>query len=184
MSIEISLRAVKEAYMEENVKVIVVADYDVDSYMGKRIALRKGEEVELPRWIANALSEKGIVKLKTPYSVSVGDLSRYAFLESRSSHPSSLQALPKNIYLEYREYISSLSKQLKENFNPEIFEELRKAENFMNEIVRYRLSKILRVALGRGTMKEIVEKMTREELILFREISNIIEKWEKIVLEG
>ncbi|GEM_PF-6438447 len=129
--------------------------------------------LETNHQIATYLLRKGY-ELFRDYKVSNEDLHNALWLEKRSMHE--LRTLPKNYYINIRLNL------VKEVSNDKNFKEM--ITNF-KELVYLRLRKILQLLLINPEAlisRELLSKLTIEEEVLVRFLSQILKEWVNYVL--
>ncbi len=135
-------------------------------------------EIDVPRWLAQELEKAGLVELSSDEKVTIEELARLAFLETRTiGTASTLQKLPPEFYVKVKHEIEALLNELSRNPTSEVIEKYRKAEMFIRDIVRSRLRKILNLVLTVEEPKDIITKLTPEEKTLYRVLRDIIKFW-------
>ncbi len=135
-------------------------------------------EADVPRWLAYELSKSGLAELSSEERVTVEELARLAFLETKTiSTASSLQKLSPDFYVKVKHEIELTMQQLSKSPTSEIIEKYRKTEMFVRDIVRSRLRKILNLVLTVEEPKDIISKFAPEEKILYRILRDIIKLW-------
>lgn len=185
MDLSLNLRNLRREYLWGNVRVVVLKDHEDIILPGTSIQLRRGTEITVPRWLSRILKEKGIVEVKdTP--MNINELGRYSFLEIHARTTSAtLQKLPIDFYQKLRDYLEKLRESISRNPSPELIDEYRKARSYVYDILRIRLNRVLAlVQAGTETseIREEINKLTPEELILYKTIRKLLEDWQKEVI--
>ena len=172
------LKAIEEEYNSAPVRVEVIKDHEPIIYDDEKYELVKGTEIDLPRWIAYELEAKNVVVVREEPQITIEDLSRYLFLESRSlKTPSALQKIPKDFYPKLRLLIKRLKTRLSKEFDMRALEEYHKIERYSMEIIRSRLSKIIAAIQSPIELREAIERMTPEERALYVFLRETINYW-------
>ena len=181
--LEQRLEALKLLYLNSEVRVLVLRDHPRINIPGLETELKRGSEITLPRWVAKYLEEQGIVEIKEQ-KLTLKDIGRIAFLETRyiSKPPSEMLSLPDNFYQKLREYLSNLKAKISEKPTIESVNEHTRLLSYIYDILRSRIQKILILAQLGEDVKDVLNKLAPEELILYKSIRTTIEKWQKIVL--
>lgn len=147
---------------------------------GNRIDLSSvGFEIQIPRWIAQKLMELGIVDLKVSEELTLRELLRVMWKESREIN---LTVIDPHFYPKLRAYLKKLRERCKEKPLPELIQELHKVETTARDIISCRLQKIIQAALSEALPPNVLEAMTIEEKSLLMEVSQLVEKWKKQIL--
>ncbi|MCS7364588.1 MAG: DNA replication complex GINS family protein [archaeon GB-1867-035] len=147
---------------------------------GNRIDLSSiGFEIQIPRWIALKLMELGVVDLKVTEELSLRELLRVMWKESREIN---LTVIDPHFYPKLRAYLKRLRERCKKEPLPELIQELHKVETTARDIISCRLQKIIQAALSEALPPNVLEAMTIEEKNLLIEVSQIVEKWKRQIL--
>lgn len=136
----------------------------------EEISLTKGSEDEIRSWLAIELQKQNTVKIID--TVTVEELGRILFQERQTINtPASIVKLPKDFY--YR--VLNLFETLKEKSDLESLEQLRKAKQLLNDIIAIRIRKIIQLAYLGITDQSLLDKLTPEEILVYKNIRNGIE---------
>ncbi len=185
MDISIGLRNLRRDYLWGSVRVVVLKDHEDIILPSGKIQLRHGTEISVPRWLARILEEKRIVEVKEA-PMNLNELGRYSFLEVHTRTMSStIQKLPLDFYQRLRDYLDKLRREVTKKPSPEVIDEYRKAQSYVYDILRIRLNRILSLVQAgaeTGEIREELNKLTPEELILYKTIRKLLETWQKEVL--
>ncbi|AFH43359.1 hypothetical protein [Fervidicoccus fontis] len=178
------LELLKQAFNNTSVKVIAVSDIDQTVLPnGAVLKAKKGEEVELPRWIANFLEERGLVKRKWD-EISVQEVSKIHYREMSRRAVKDIEQLPSNFYWLVQEYLDYLEKKIRSEADPSFIEDRQNLLEFLSEIVEKRMRAVITYVFSYGDYTEISQKLTQEEIILAEELKNLLIQWKKIVIGG
>lgn len=151
-------------------KIMVLEDWGPFDDGFEEISLSKGSEDEVRFWLAKELQKNSLVKISE--SISLDELGRILFQERQNINtPASLVKVPKDFY--YR--ISVLLEDLKKENSLEALEQLRKARQLLEEIVSIRIRKIIQLAFLKISDQNILDKLTAEEILVYRNIKYTIE---------
>ncbi len=168
-------------YCVKPVRAAVIRDMGRMTIDGVELELRKGTEIELPRWAAKELERRGIVEvLEKPLTVK--DIARIHFSVISAHTPVELDPLPQYFYNSVREYYKELDQVIREKYSSALLEEKSKAANYIVGIVSKRLSLILQVLRSPSSIAEIESRLAPEEKILLDVMRRIMEKWEEKIL--
>jgi len=174
------LELIELSYRLKPVRVMVVKDYGSLEIDGVMYELRRGTEVEIPRWIAEVLEEIGVVEILET-GLSLEDIARIHFSTHSVKSMRELERLPENFYIQAKEYLKELETRIRRELNPMLLEEKQKAELYLVEIVNRRLNMIIQVLRSPASLAEIYEKFSEEEKLLADALRGLIEEWRKKV---
>ncbi len=136
--IERFVKARERAYLFENVKVNIEKDVKDDPVLQRHGLknLRKGDTIEIPRWIAEILEEEGIIKgLEEGFEVEMFRVLNREKLQG--SHQ--ISSVRPDLYLRLRRYMLSLKRRgLNDAFN--------RFRIYAQDLVRLRLNKVMAFA--------------------------------------
>lgn len=165
-------------YDMEKVKVKVVRKVPEIKVGGEVLGpLDQDQEVEVERWIAEVLKEEGYVEIVDEKSVDLSFISKVAWREIRTDQ---LVPLEPAFYVKTRKYLKALSEKAK--ISPEALSEKRNVEVRLTDIVNCRIQKIVSLALtGAQPPKEVFDRLTPEEKILFNELRGLISRWRRTI---
>jgi len=137
----------------------------------------QNQEVEVERWIAQVLVEKGYAEMLDSQDVDLTLLSRIAWREERTPQ---LTQLEDSFYAKVKAYLDKLNE--KARTSTEALTEKRMAKVKLIDIVNCRLQKIVNMALmGGQPPKDVLSCLTPEERALLEELSEAIERWRRSV---
>jgi len=174
---------VRISFLAKKVRVMVLKDLGNVRADGEVYELRKGTEVELPRWLARTLQQQGIVKiLETP--LTIDDIARVHFNVFNARSLRELEAVPEYFYLQVQEYLEELSRRIREEFNAALLDERRKAELYMLEIVSRRITALLQALRSPAAVAEISSKLSMEERVLADAMKSLLDDWLKTVVKS
>lgn len=138
------------------------------------IKLKPGTKTQVPFRVLKTLSERGDVKPDIDEIMNLTTLNKIQWKEEKSSE---LVKIEEGFYLKTRLFFEILKERIKEgDEKAEII--FRKAKILISDIVRRRISKIVRLAVANPRpSRELMEKMTREEKIFYTKICAEIDLW-------
>ncbi len=162
-------------------KVAVFRDLGSVSFGEGYEILSRGAEASLPFWLAGYLSREGLVEVKEG-SVSVQDVAM-ALINERGGGDYEFTPLKPRFYLEVKSLLSRMREA--STSDPEAALSLVKLESNFDDLIQYRLRKIMRVALlsKEGELEELTEKILPEERALLRLLKSLVSGWRGIVVE-
>jgi len=146
---------------------------------GKIGPLREGDEIELPRWIANELAKSNVVKL---FDREPLDTAALAKIHWRECIPSSREIPPmqSDFYYKLRCLLEDLLQQSQRE--PSRRADYEKALSQSKDIVNCRLHKILYFAAAPPQGDSTLQKLAAEERALYNQLSSIVNEWKGKVL--
>lgn len=174
------LELIELSYKLKPVRVMVVKDYGSLEIDGATYELRRGTEVEIPRWIAEVLEEAGVVEVLET-GLGLEDIARIHFSTHSVKSVRELERLPENFYMQAKEYLRELDARIRRELNPMLLEEKQKAELYLVEIIGRRLSMIVQVLRSFASLVEVYERFSEEEKLLADVLRGLIEEWRKKV---
>ena len=175
-----SLKVTEGEYLAETVDVRVIRDHESLEVEGRKVELKAGSELRMPRWLARSLAKKGIVQIVEHERVDYNEVSKYAFLEGQGSPaPLSLVRLPKSFYIKYREYMEGMKEELKSTGDHRVLGEMERARAAMSELVNMRLRKILLAVQIGVKLEDIRDRLAYEEEALYISLQDTIKEWKR-----
>ncbi|AHC51242.1 hypothetical protein SUSAZ_04115 [Sulfolobus acidocaldarius SUSAZ] len=171
MSISLKIKALTILNKTSKRKVMVLEDWGPFDNGTKESILNKGTEDEIELWLANILQDRGIVKMID--MVTIDELGKILFQEKQTaSVPASLIKLPKDFYFKVR----TLFNELKKKNDVATYENIKKAYQMLSEIMSIRIRKIIQLAYLNVEDENLMDRMTTEEILLYKNIKYAIEK--------
>ncbi|MFX1452383.1 MAG: hypothetical protein ACFFCM_16205 [Promethearchaeota archaeon] len=140
--------------------------------------IKKGIVTEIPVWMARILKENEMVEIIDEKNIDLATLDKFLWREKNSSN---LQSLEDDLYIRIREYLEHLSKKIKEYPTTQLIENKQKTKNFLDDLMTFRLYKILRIVEAKNR-RVLIKSLTNEEKILFDNILSNFEKWKSEIL--
>ncbi|RLE65554.1 MAG: hypothetical protein DRJ34_05830 [Thermoprotei archaeon] len=174
-------------YETIEVPVIVVKNVDTELNIGeiKIGPLNKGDRIKIPYRLLDILFKEKIVDIDVMNIPALSEIRKIAWIESRSNE---LQKLDKNFYINASMLIKKLENELIENYDANLLREIEEIKSLLYDLVKCRLNKILSLVISSHIpSRELVEKMTEEEKILYTQLCNHIGDWfstMKKIIEG
>ncbi len=180
MNLDERLELIRLDYEARNVRVLFLKNYPELPAPGGRLNARKGDELELPRWQARILEEKGIVEVKDK-RLSIDTVNNFHYREKRKTGANQLIQLPLDFYLKARELVEELNQLIKEKPSHMLLKDREMLEKNLIELAETRLMKIVRLALTGG--EELRERMTPEETLVYMNIHDSVSRWRRYIEE-
>jgi len=183
-SLNARLRLIAFDYMMEPVRVLALKDIGPLPLPEGVVNVRRGDELDVPRWQALELESRGLVDVRDR-GIKVDDVNMYHYREKRGQAANQLQGLPRNFYLEVRDLISRIDRVIRENPTTMLIRDREVVEKNLLELSEARLLKIVRLAISGGD--EFKERMTPEETIIYdamREIVEVMRSYVKGLVRG
>ncbi|AWR97044.1 hypothetical protein DFR86_05345 [Acidianus sulfidivorans JP7] len=164
---KVMLRAVHRLQKVENKKVAIYDDVGPLDLGFTEITLNKGSEDEIPLWLATELEKNNKTKI---YSITMEELGKIIFQEKQNINtPASLVKLYPDFYFR----IKKLKEELKAK-GIEGLDELKRMSSTVNEISNIRLRKVIQLALLNIDDQTVINKMTREEYLVYTSVKSIL----------
>ncbi|MEM1525092.1 MAG: hypothetical protein QW618_03010 [Nitrososphaerales archaeon] len=167
------------SYSLSLVKVLVKKELpkiEVGSVQIERVKER--DLLELPRWVAEVLSELGFVEIQEE-SFDV-ELFR-ALNREKIQNSLQLSTLKNEFYLRMRNYLNELKARSEKDSARKV--EYDKISILCRDLINIRVCKLLYNACSSSIPTELLGKITFEEKILLERVREIIEDWKKNILE-
>jgi len=171
---------IKLDYEAKGVRVLFLKNYRGLPTSAGRVNARRGDELELPRWQARILEERGIVEVKDK-KLDIDTVNTYHYREKRKTAANQLSPLPSDFYLKARELVEELNKLIKEKPSHMLLKDREILEKNLIELAETRLLKIVRLALT--SSEEFRERMTPEETLVYMNIHDTASTWRSYIEE-
>ena len=163
------------------IKAVVKEAHKPIEIAGTKIELeQEGMEIQLPKWAALKLSQLGLIEIKTTDEISLRDLLRILWRESREIN---LTKIDPQFYIKIKNTLRRLNKQTRENPQPENIQQTRRYKDTTTDIINCRMQKIIQAAISESLPPTITENMTLEEETLLKKISEAINQWKDQLLK-
>ncbi len=176
------LTLLEKAY--ENTMAKVIALKSIDRMVlpdGTVITAQRGDKIEIPRWMARVLEGEKTVSILWD-DVSIEDIIRIHYREMQRVSLKDIEQLPDNFYWLVRDYLANLERRIRETPEPQLIEEKRRMQDYLNEIVDKRLQTIALSSLDEKMSSQISARLTPEEQVLLDELRNLIREWRSKIL--
>lgn len=155
-----------------SVRTVVLKDLGKVPVDGDVVSISRGQEVELPRWLARALSELGVIEFR--YSLlTPDDVSKYLISEKGMSR-SSLTRLKEGFYHEARELIGRVKAS---SVDADSAIAAIRLESNLRDLIRLRVNKITNATVLGTKVEGFEENLTIEELLLYRLLNSLLSSW-------
>ena len=158
------------SFLLEETPVSPKKDFEID-VLGKKLRFVQGEEILIPRWLAEILSNNDLVDIKEDLDLNniIGEASQLSILEKKS--PTVLN-IP-NIILRLKLF---LQKEKTEHFKSSAMALLKK-------LVEFRSPKIAKLAMRKSDQELEAQELDPLEKVLYTRIRSFYEKWVKRLFE-
>jgi DNA replication factor GINS len=156
------------------VRVQFIKDYENLPLPSGVVSLKRGDEIELPRWQARELLKRGFIEVKEK-KLGLDEVNLYHYREKRSQNVSAPQPLPQDFYLKARELIRELDEAIRKSPSSMLLRDREILEKNIIELAETRLLKIIRLAQAGG--EEYRERLTPEETIMHSVVRSLLEAW-------
>ncbi len=142
------------------------------------VKIRKGDEIELPRWQAKLLEENGIVEIKEQ-ELDIDTINMYHYKEKRNSAANQIVPLPQDFYPKAFDLVKKLDDLIRENPSHMFVKDREILEKNLSELAEARLMKIIRLATtSEGGLRD---RLTPEESVVFDKLHEVISTWRNYV---
>ena len=167
MKLEDVIKVHSVGYGLEEVKVEFKHDLKMD-VSGVKIEGKESEIMNIPRWVAEILeSEKHIILHDQDMLTEL----KQAKVKEDVQGEESLSTLDKHFYIKMNSYMKKLSK-----------DDFDKVESMLNELVRIRQGKIVRLADSSKLTSDLASKLSVEEEVYYNEIHKASLEFKKQVI--
>ncbi len=177
-SLSYRFRLLRLDYEFRDVRVLFLRDVDGLPLPGGRVNVRKGDEIDVPRWQARLLESMGLVEVRDK-GVDIDYINMQHFKEKKTPAANQIQALPQDFYQLVRDYIAKLNEAIRREPGSMLIRDREAAEKNTIDLAEARLSKIVRLALTGAS--EYKDRLTPEERLIFDYIQRLIEDWRSYV---
>jgi hypothetical protein len=167
--IDTFIKRLQFEFEEGSVQVKILKDINGLLEREFKLTSKRGQEKNIPLWIATELVKQGYAKLKENFI----ELSELLNVLKKEGEAHALQSIDEDFYLKVREQL----KFLKQIDSPTAQQTYEKIEALIRDILTMRLFKVLKIASQTRTSRDFTEYMTKEERILFQELSSLCIHW-------
>ena len=167
MKLEDVIKVHSVGYGLEEVKVEFKHDLKMD-VSGVKIEGKESEIMNIPRWVAEILeSEKHIILHEQDMLTEL----KQSKVKEDVQGEESLSTLDKHFYIKMKSYMKKLSK-----------DDSDRVESMLNELVRIRQGKIVRLADSSKLTSDLASKLSVEEEVYYNEIHKASLEFKKQVI--
>ena len=167
MELEDVIKVHSVGYGLEDVKVEFKTELKMD-VSGVKIEGKESEIMNIPRWVAEILeSEKHIILHEQDMLTEL----KQAKVKENVQGEESLSSLHKHFYIKMNSYMKKLSK-----------DDADKVESMLNELVRIRQGKIVRLADSSRLTADLSSKLSVEEEVYYNQIYKASLEFKKQVI--
>ncbi|MCC6022616.1 MAG: hypothetical protein LM560_05835 [Desulfurococcaceae archaeon] len=159
-----------------NVKVAVLKDLGRLIIDNEVMNVSRGQEVELPKWLATVLAKLNIVEFKYG-PLTIDDVSKYLVTE-KSLSKSAISKLRDDFYIESRELLSRVKSSSLDADSAIIAIRL---ESNLRDLIKLRLNKILNIATLSVKVEKFEDNLTLEEQLLLKLLNELISTWLNLI---
>ena len=167
MELEDTTKAYSVGYDLEDVKVEFSHDLKIN-VSGIQIDGKAGEIMNIPRWIAKTLHSENHVIIHEQDMIQ--EL-KQAKVKEDAQGEESISSLDKFFYIRLNEYMKNLPK-----------DDSDKVESMLNQLVRIRQGKIVRLADSSKLTADLGSKLTVEEEVFYNQINNASNEFKKQII--
>jgi hypothetical protein len=141
----------------------------------------EGNEYEVYFWVAKDLAAAAMVHFREDEILDGTKLNKVQWKEV-SAIPGQISEIPENFYPKLRRYIDELKVQATESQQSEKFQECERTKHLARDIVNSRIKKIVALASGPVQREQVLNKLTKEEKIVYKQLVKIITEWKSRIL--
>ena len=145
---------------------------------------KKGEETNIPYWIAKILKKDKIIDFLEEVEYDVEDLLKVKWKEQETPN---IQIVGKEFYVKTKETILNLIDELKEedkfSINSQKLQKKERIQSLLKDIFARRIYKILRIATQGHDQPKFLNSLTDEEALLYKHLRQIIKNWQNNFVE-
>ena len=170
--LDVRLKLVGLDYEFRRVRVVFLRDYQKLPTPTGFIDVRRGDELELPRWQARLLRDLGYVEVRDG-GVDLDFVNLHHYKEKKSS--GQLTQVPQDFYFRASELVERLDRLVREAPSHMVYRDREMAERNLIDMAETRLAKILWLSYSGG--EEFRDRMTPEERIVYNHVLEAVEAW-------
>jgi len=170
------------AFRFENTRVRIVANrnYPEIKLAGINIGpFQEGNEYEVYNWIAQEIAAAGIAHFREEDNLDATKLYKVQWKE-RVQVAGQISELPEDFYPKLRRYLKQLKTE--STTQPQKYAEYQKAKHLADDIVNSRLKKIVTLSSGPIQADQILNKLTREEQLIYMQLGKAVNEWRSHIL--
>ncbi len=143
----------------------------------------EGNEYEVYFWVAKELASAGMVHFREDEILDATKLYKAQWKEGVQI-PGQISDLPPDFYPKLRRFLFDLKNQATQAQDSEKFHECDRAKQLARDIVNSRLKKIVALAAGPGQSDQVLNKLTKEEKLVYEQLVKIISEWKAKILQN
>jgi len=162
------------------VKVAVLRDLGRVRIEGGWETFVKGDEANLPYWLAKELLRAGYVDLREQ-KITDTEVGKYLMIE-KGLKSSEFTSLKERFYMEIKEILKNF-KELSTKSSENVLRRMRFESN-VSDLVRIRLRKLVQIAFLKEEVSEFLDKVLPEERLLLLTLNEFIGEWLQEVLKS
>lgn len=178
MGVDYRIELIREDYNLRRVRVVFLRDYPQLPTPGGIINVRRGDEVDLPRWQAKLLERAGVAEIREE-DIGVDYVNMYHYREKRRPSADQISPLPQDFYQRVSRLVERLDSMIRETPSHMLIRDREVVEKNVLELSEARLVKIIRLIQAGG--EEYKGSMTPEEVLVFNSISGVIQAWRRYI---
>ena len=143
----------------------------------------EGNEYEVYFWVAKELASAGMVHFREDDILDATKLFKAQWKEGVQV-PGQISELPGDFYPKLRRFLKDQKDQATQTQESEKFQEYDRVKHLARDIVNSRMKKIVALAAGPGQSDQVLNKLTKEERIVYEQLVKIISEWKAKILNG
>jgi DNA replication factor GINS len=167
LELEDTTKVYSVGYGLEDVKIEFSHDLKIN-VSGIQVEGKQGEIMNIPRWVAKTLHSDNHVVIHEQDMIQ--EL-KQAKVKEDVQGEDSISSLDKYFYIKLNEYMKNLSK-----------DDFDKVESMLNQLIRIRQGKIIRLADSSQLTSNLGSKLSVEEEVFYNQIHNLSIEFKKQVI--
>ena len=167
MELEDTTKVYSVGYDLEDVKIEFSHDLKIN-VSGIQIEGKQGEIMNIPRWIAKTLHSENHI---TIHEQDMIQELKEAKVKEDVQGEDSISSLDNFFYIRLNEYMKNLSK-----------DDFDKVESMLNQLIRMRQGKIIRLADSSKLTADLGSKLSVEEEVFYNQINNASVEFKKQII--
>lgn len=175
MEMRLQLELISLDYMVRPVRVVFLeSPGEPVPTPGGPVRVRRGDEIELPRWQAKMLADRGLVEVRDE-PIDLKTVNIYHYREKKKVGANQLSELPQDFYPKAFELVERLDRLIQEKPYHMLIRDREILEKNLVELSEARLAKIIRLAMTEeGGVRE---RLTPEETVVYDRLLDTIKGW-------
>lgn len=168
----------------ENISTRIVASRNIQELTVSGVDIgpvEEGKELETKYWIASRLVAAGLASFRDDGLMDFDVLYKIHWKETKLQIGRVISSLPECFYPRLRRYLSQLKEKAATDATRTI--EYNNALRLTHDIVNCRLKKLVGLSTSPDQTEEVLQKLSREERILYNSLHSIVSDWRSKILK-